>query len=266
MAGLFHVLWGSKDGFSAAEPLNGSDGKPLILPMGDGENDIVDRICTRPFAVDLDGDGKLDIVSGNFRGTFAWFRGEGNGKFSPTATWLENASGKLEVDAHGDPFFVDFDKDGDFDLFTGSAQGGVFWFQNLGSKTAPKFGKRETLLEAAGHSHAEPDAMPFGDAHCKLPAADTRVWLDDVDGDGKLDLLVGDQIRLLHAAKGLDEKVARTKFLAWSKKQQEFFSHPQGDDEASQKKWQEQYEALEKEKETFVTEEATGFVWLFRGK
>ena len=32
------------------------------------------------------------------------------------------------------------------------------------------------------------------------------------------------------------------------------------------KKWQEGYEALEKEREQFAKEESTGFVWLFRGK
>ena len=48
----------------------------------------IDRICTRPTAVDLDGDGKLDIVSGNFRGTFHFFAGQGKGKFAPKSTLL----------------------------------------------------------------------------------------------------------------------------------------------------------------------------------
>ncbi len=266
MAGLFQVLHGSKDGWKKPVALNGSDGQPLILPMGSGEGDIIDRICTRPFAVDLDGDGKLDIVSGNFRGTFAWFRGEGGGKFAPVATWLEVDGDKLSVGMHGDPFFVDYDKDGDFDLFSGSAEGGVFWFQNVGSKTAPKWKKGVTLLEAAGHGAHGADAIQFGDAHCKVPSADTRVWVDDVDGDGKLDLLVGDQVRLMHAAKGVDEKDARSKYAAWSKQQQEFFKKPQPEDEAGQKAWQTEYEALDKAKEAFLIEEATGFVWLLRGK
>ncbi len=32
------------------------------------------------------------------------------------------------------------------------------------------------------------------------------------------------------------------------------------------KKWQQDYEALEKEREAFATEDMTGFVWLLRGK
>lgn len=271
MAGLFQVLYGKKGGsFGKPEVLSGSDGQPLILPkQKDGDDDgIIDAICTRPTAVDLDGDGKLDIVSGNFRGTFGFFRGEGGGKFAPKVEWLQGDGGKLAVDMHGDPFFVDHDGDGDLDLWSGSAQGGVFLFENVGSKTAPKWGARKTIVEPKGHTPiADDDHAPeFGDAHLKAPQSDTRVWLADVDGDKKLDLLVGDTARLMHVAKGLDEKAAREKFVAWRKKQKEFFAANQPEGEEAMKKWQEGYEALEREREQFAKEESTGFVWLFRGK
>ena len=275
MAGLFQVLWGKPDGtFGKPEVLNGSDGQPLLLPKSD---DITDRICTRPFAVDLDGDGHLDIVSGNFTGTFAWFRGEGKGKFAPTSTWLEHAGTPLRVDAHGDPFFVDYDKDGDFDMFSGSAQGGVFYFANEGSKTAPKFAAKATVLKA--HGHAMPGAdTKFGDAHLTGPSADTRVWVADVDGDGKLDLLVGDQIVLMHCAKGVSEADAAKKYAAWLEKQQALFKAQTTTTEVDEKTgeksvalkasddFNERYQALEKERDTFVKQESTGFVWLMRGK
>lgn len=281
MAGLFQVLWGKPDGsFGKAQVLDGSDGQPLLLPKSEN---VTDRICTRPFAVDLDGDGNLDLVAGNFTGTFAWFRGEGKGKFAPTSTWLEQDGAPLRTDGHGDPFFVDWDQDGDFDLFSGSSQGGVFYFANEGSKTAPKFGKRITVLKAHGHAMPGPDAK-FGDAHLTGPSADTRVWVADVDKDGKLDLLVGDQIVLLHVAAGVTEDEARTKFAAWNKKQEALFKEQakRAEQEAEAEKgekgeqkaieitassdFQERYEALQKERDAFLVQESTGFVWLLRGK
>ena len=82
MPGLFQVLYGKPDGtFRKAEVLKGSDGKPLIIPLN-GQT-FTENICTRPFAVDWDGDGRLDLVVGNFSGTFYWFKGEGKGKFRP---------------------------------------------------------------------------------------------------------------------------------------------------------------------------------------
>lgn len=263
MAGLFQVLWGQQGGtWKKPEALHGSDGQPLLLPKSnDGDDEVTNRICTRPTAVDLDGDGKLDIVAGNFRGTFAWFRGEGGGKFAPMAEWLP-----VTVDGHGDPFFVDHDGDGDLDLFSGSSQGGVFLFPNVGSKTAPKFGAKVTLLEATGHRGMDEGTVQFGDAHIVTPQSDTRVWLADVDGDQKLDLLVGDTVRLIHLVEGVDEKTGRAKYAAWQKKQQEFFKQPQPEGEDGQQKWQAAYEALEKEREAFAMEESTGFVWLLRGK
>jgi hypothetical protein len=269
MAGLFQVLYGTKDGFKKAQPLHGSDGEPLLLPQGKGEDDVIDRICTRPFAVDMNGDGNLDLVVGNFRGTFALFLGEGKGKFAPTATWLTDGKNPIQVDSHGDPCCVDWDGDGDFDLVSGASAGGVFLFENTGSKTAPKFGKRQTLVEAAGRGHAngaDGDAVTFGDKHLKAPSSETRVWVDDVDGDGKLDLLVGDRITLMHVAKGVSDADASKKLAAWRKKQADFFKQDQGEGADAQTKWREQYEALEKERETFANQDDTGFVWLYRQK
>lgn len=269
MAGLLQVLWGTGKGqWKKAAPLSGSDGQPLILPAGDGDDAVVDKICTRAFAADLDGDGVLDLVVGNFRGTFGLFRGEGPGKFAPKASWLEADGKPMQVDAHGDPFLVDWDGDGDLDLLSGSAQGGAFLFRNEGTKQAPKFGARVTLLAASGHrGYGSDEPILFGDAHCKAPAQDTRVWAADVDGDGKLDLLVGDQVSLVHPAKGVEEASARTQLTAWMQRQQALFTRNNGEqDEAAQKQWREDYERLEAEKAKFARDEMTGFVWLYRQK
>ena len=91
MAGLFQVLWGkSNNKFKSAAVLTGTDNKPLIIPI-EGDQYQTENICTRPVAVDWDGDEDLDLVVGNFAGSFYLFTGEGKGKFNPDSMlplWL----------------------------------------------------------------------------------------------------------------------------------------------------------------------------------
>ena len=141
MAGLFQVLWGSKDGFKEAQALKGSDGEPLIIgsPGDWTDKNITDRICTRPTAVDWDGDGKLDLVAGNFTGDFYLFKGQGAGVFDPKAEKLLADDGKpLHVNGHGDPMVIDWDGDGDLDILSGSSNGGIFLAENIGTRAAPR--------------------------------------------------------------------------------------------------------------------------------
>ena len=92
MAGLFQVLRGQSDGaFQKAQVLNGTDDQPLIIPVE--EKNWIENICTRPFAIDWDGDGNLDLVVGNFSGTFYVFKGLGKMEFEKGA-WLQ-AEGKV---------------------------------------------------------------------------------------------------------------------------------------------------------------------------
>jgi hypothetical protein len=267
MAGLFQVLYGDgKGGFRKPEALRGTDGEPLILPAtgGDDADPIIGKICTRPFACDLDGDGKLDLVAGNFLGTFGFFQGDGKGRFAPKASWLERGGEPLKVGMHSDPFLVDWDRDGDLDLLSGSAEGGAFLFVNEGSRTDPSFGARQTLLEPTGHAMAMDETPRFGDAHIRGPQGGTRVWASDVDGDGKLDLLVGDQLTLLHLADGVDREQATAKLAAWNARLQKLFRATSADGDGAD--FGKKYEALQKEKAKFVREEVTGFVWLLRSK
>ena len=130
MAGLFQVLWGQPDGaFKKAVTLTGGDGKPLIIPVEGG--DWLENICTRPFAVDWNGDRQLDLVVGNFAGTFYLFKGQGRGKFPPKPEQIKSGDKPLKIEGHhSDPFVVDWDGDGDLDLLSGSSEGGVQWAEN----------------------------------------------------------------------------------------------------------------------------------------
>lgn len=280
MAGYFQVLHGMPGGkWKAAQVLRGNDDKPLLLPNHGEEQADLAKICTRAFVADLDDDGNLDLVSGNFGGTFGWFRGEDAGGFAPESTWLQAAGAPMQVQMHSDPFLVDWDGDGDLDLLSGSAEGGAFLFTNVGSKAEPKFAAMQTLVEpGGGHlsvvtrsgedpTEARVAKVPFGDAHLEGPSSSTRVWADDVDGDGTLDLLIGDSITLQFSLEGKSEAETRVALLAWEKKLQELMERiqPNADgapDAAVSDESQKHYQA----RKEVLREEMTGFIWFFKGK
>src|SRR5262249_26302178 len=101
----------------------------------DGHQQLIEKICTRPFAVDWDGDGHLDLVVGNFSGTFYWFKGQGKGKFLPKPEQIMAGGAPLKLPgAHSDPFVIDLDGDGALDLVSGCSDGGVYWARNKAGK------------------------------------------------------------------------------------------------------------------------------------
>lgn len=264
MAGLFQVLYGEQDGtFRRAEVLQGTDGEPLIIPI-ENKNQQTENICTRPFAVDWNSDGHLDLVVGNFSGTFYWFKGEGQGRFAPEPTPVEANNAPLRIaGAHSDPFVVDWDGDGDLDLLSGSSNGGVQWAENhAGKGELPEFRTFEPLLEPGRRiAYGE----PVSDGDLKGPTSSTRIWVDDIDSDGKLDLLVGDSVTLISPADGLSVDEFKQQHAEWQKEfQAALEAYRQASDDDERQTLLKKYNEVYQKRDTFMTEERTGFVWLYR--
>jgi hypothetical protein len=269
MAGLFQVLYGNKDGtFRKAEALKGTDGEPLIIPTKGGapqdDDQLTEKICTRPFAVDWDGDGHLDLVVGNFSGTFYWFKGEGKSRFQPKPDKVMAGGSPLKVEGHhSDPFVIDWDGDGDLDVLSGSGHGGVYLAENKAGKGKPPDLEQLRQLIKPGPQYEY--GQPISEKDLTGPTRATRVWVADVNGDGKLDLLVGDSVTLIAPAKGLSNDEFKKKFAEW----QEAFQtaskaiNAAGGDEKAQAKAREEYQKAYDRRSEFMNEEMTGFVWLY---
>jgi FG-GAP-like repeat len=263
MAGLFQVLYGKGDGtFRKAEVLKGTDGKPLIIPAK-GDAQLTEKICTRPFAVDWDGDGHLDLVVGNFAGTFYWFKGLGKGKFLPKPERIKAGGAPLRIKgAHSDPFVIDWDGDGSLDLVSGSSDGGVYWARNkAGTGRMPDLEPFRPLIKP------RPSVKPgqiLRERDLTGPTHATRVWVADVNGDGKLDLLVGDCVTLVSPANGLSDAEFKTRHAAWQKDfQAAQAALSAARDDESRQKAQQEFQRVYGQRTAFMREEMTGFVWLY---
>ncbi len=266
MAGLFQVLRGQPDGtFGKAEALKGTDGEPLIIPL-EGRA-MTENICTRPFAIDWDGDGHLDLVVGTFAGTFYLFRGREGGRFDPKPAQIQAGGEPLDNNAyHGDPFVVDWDGDGDLDILSGSAKGGVRWAENRAEAGQPPALKPFRSLIAPG---PEPEnGRILRDRDLKGPSGNTRIWVDDIDADGKLDILVGDLATLISPAEGVTEAQFRERFAAWNKDLAEAGAKLSTDanDEKTRQELNRRYQELYEQRARFMNQDSTGFVWLYRRK
>lgn len=159
--------------------------------------------------VDWDADGDFDLLIGRFNGELLLRVNEGNAEEASFAA--ENkpvlAGGEpLKVKAHCCPVVADWDGDGLWDIISGSDDGSVTWFRNAGTKESPVLEKGVTLVEK--HDGSGYNLLRWTEEEI-VPGIRTQVEVVDYNGDGKLDLLVGDFCTAYHPKKNLDEEAKK---------------------------------------------------------
>jgi hypothetical protein len=125
-----------------------------------------------PTVVDLDSDGLPDLVVGTWNDRIQWYRNTGS-RSAPAWTLADSALVTITRGTNTTPSFGDLDGDGLIDLVIGEGSGTINLYRNVGTKIAPKF---------------ELVSDHFQDIKAGRRTAPVLV---DMDGDGKLDLLIG---------------------------------------------------------------------------
>ncbi len=139
-----------------------------------GALDISGTFNYAPALGDLDGDGRPDMILGTWQSVLAWYRNTGSA--GPSRFVLaDSAIVTLTRGSNATPTLADVDHDGDLDLFVGEGSGTINFYRNDGTKQQPKF-----VLVSDEYAGIEAGRR-------SAPA------LMDVDGDGDLDLLVGNE-------------------------------------------------------------------------
>jgi len=128
------------------------------------------------------------VISGRYNpATVYWFRGLESGGFGPRKVLLEGPENFSMSTTNA----ADMDGDGDTDLVIGDTSGAVFWSRNDGDRKTPKFTPRQPLKVCDKELRVSHKSDP-------VPV--------DWDGDGKLDLLVGDECADVVFFRGLGER------------------------------------------------------------
>ena len=118
---------------------------------------------------DLDGDGDMDLLVGDFNGFIQYFENISSGN-NLIFSFIENV-GNIDLSGNSVPSLGDIDGDGDLDMLVGQLNGSLVFYRNVGNTSQYNF-----------------QMEPFDDIEVENNSAPELL---DVDGDDDLDLILG---------------------------------------------------------------------------
>ena len=173
---------GNGDGTISYYKNAGSSAAPVFIVQTGAANPLnaaTGGYYSAPAFVDVDGDGDMDAFIGRADGTISYYKNTGIAA-TPVfvlQTGAANPFNGVDVGSYSSPAFVDIDGDGDKDAFIGKGDGTIDFYKNTGTSAAPVF----TLQSGVANPL---NGIDVGDY--SAPA------FVDIDGDGDMDLFVGE--------------------------------------------------------------------------
>lgn len=138
-----------------------------------------------PVVNDWNGDGKKDLLIGNFEGNIVIYLNGGTDKspvFDSLPYNLRVNRTDFNVGGRAAPRIFDWDRDGLKDLLIGEYEGWIYFLKNVGTNNAPVFNSFKKLLLVDGRPLRYPD---------EGGAPRSRLFVTDWNNDGLPDILVG---------------------------------------------------------------------------
>jgi hypothetical protein len=196
--GLIDLLVGTASGEVAYLQNVGTSTKPLFHYTGSLEGDWIPRHWSFDSLVNFDGTGKPALLEGGF-GTRVTVTRDAPKFEHPMELKTVSGMSMGKIAEHGDEFgnaqFYDVDGDGKPDIVFGTVDGRVLFYRNIGTREKPQFSDAEeatmrdgTPLVAGMSADAKVKDFTVLQGNRAIPA------IADFNGDGKMDLVVGNAI------------------------------------------------------------------------
>jgi hypothetical protein len=194
--------------FAERAALSFRDGTPALAGLASA-------VCV----VDWDRDGKLDLVVGDINGAVSFLRNaSSDGKLAFEAPRNLIGTGQLSrVSGDAGPLVVDWDGDGVLDLLVGCDDGSVTFFKGQNADGPPRLAAGVKIVpsldyeQLRGRRPLDPKTGEIVLPTFERSLLRSKPAVYDWNGDGKLDLLVGDFVSFLGDEPQLDAEATRTK-------------------------------------------------------
>ncbi|NYT27944.1 MAG: VCBS repeat-containing protein [Candidatus Thiodubiliella endoseptemdiera] len=180
--GDLDLVVGKNDGTLKYYQNTGTTSNPAYEAKTGGDNPFngIDvGYSSSPTLADIDGDGDLDLVMGKNDGTLKYYQNTGttSNPAYEAKTGDDNPFNGIDAGYSSSPTLADIDGDGDLDLVVGENYGTLKYYQNTGTTSNPAYEAKTG------------DSNPFDGIDVGIYSAPT---LADIDGDGDLDLVIGE--------------------------------------------------------------------------